>query len=128
MKSVFLALILCLTSIKSVQAEEILIIFSASWCQPCQVLKNDLKDKEVQEILKKRYGQIYIFNHGEDKYEEYANSYQVNTIPRIVRVKLGNPNRITGNYIGHANKKNLVDFLDTATILKENADVPNFIY
>lgn len=85
-KSSFTTVLLlsCLFFISSIQAKEsdkTLIIFSASWCQACQVAKSDMQiDKDLSETLKNY--EIIEADYDVDK--DLIEGYNIKVVPTFV--------------------------------------------
>lgn len=95
--------------IASVQAKEnkkVLIIFSAPWCQSCQIAKNDMEvDKNLVETLKNY--EIIEADYDVDK--DLVRGYNIKTIPTFVIYSDGKEIKRKVGYDGKA--KGLNSFL-----------------
>ena len=61
-----------------------LVVFSASWCPPCQAMKRNVwPDQRVGEAVQAGYVPLYI-DVDETEHAPYVAKYQVNSIPYIV--------------------------------------------
>jgi thioredoxin-like negative regulator of GroEL len=83
--------------------KDILLIFTASWCQPCQNLKKDLKDNpEIIENLIVCYVDI-------DENQDLAKQYKARTVPKYFLIS----NRIeVKSGKGYKSLKNLKEWLN----------------
>ena len=102
-------LISCLISMSTVFAYEsqkkTLLIFSADWCQYCQVAKNDINTNNKLSEVVKSYDIIEL-DHAVDK--DAFTGYNIKTLPTFVIMQNGKEiGRITG-YNGY---KSLLNFL-----------------
>lgn len=104
--SIFTVLILsCLISMSTVLAfdgnnKKALLIFSADWCQYCQVAKNDMeKDPQLSEIIKNY--EIIELDYAIDK--EVFIGYDVKVLPTFVIMHKG---KEIGRKVGYSNGAN----------------------
>jgi len=68
--------------------EVILLIFSASWCGPCQRLKEKLKDENDEIISQMKDLKYLIIDIDEEENENICKIYQVSSIPYQVFITL----------------------------------------
>jgi thiol-disulfide isomerase/thioredoxin len=102
-------LLSCLIFIASVQAKEdkkILIVFSASWCQSCQIAKNDM---EVDDNLVETLKNYEIIEADYDVDKDLVQGYNIKTIPTFVIYSGGKEIKRKVGYDGKA--KGLNNFL-----------------
>lgn len=102
-------LLSCLMFIASVQAKDnrkVLIIFSASWCQSCQIAKNDM---EVDENLVETLKNYEIIEADYDVDKDLVQGYNIKTIPTFVVYSGGKEIKRKVGYDGRA--KGLNSFL-----------------
>lgn len=96
--------ILC-PSAKAVEQETKVEIlhFGADWCGPCNQMKKMMKDKEVQEALKKVDYKYYDV----DVRIKEKKEWQVTTIPSFIVVKDGKAKR----YVGAMSKESFLKII-----------------
>jgi thioredoxin-related protein len=102
-------LISCLISISTVLAydnqKKTLLIFSASWCQYCQIAKNDINtNNKLSEIIKNY--DIIELDHAVDK--DAFTGYNIKTLPTFVIMQNG---REIGRSTGYNGYRSLYNFL-----------------
>lgn len=84
-----------------------LMIFSATWCQPCRALHEYMNNKNHKELNKKLKG-FYITEHDFDKEEDLVKTYKVRSIPTLIVIK---NNKEVGRMTGFSMNR-LHGFLD----------------
>jgi len=102
-------LISFLISISTVLAydnqKKTLLIFSASWCQYCQIAKNDIDtNNSLSEVIKKY--DIIELDHAVDK--EVFTGYNIKVLPTFVIMQNG---REIGRSTGYNGYRSLYNFL-----------------
>lgn len=84
------------------QAEKKMLLFTANWCRPCQVLKNGaLKDSRVVEASK-NYLCVLV---DADRHKRVLRDYKIKGLPTIVFVTNG---KETGRVVGVVSAKQLL--------------------
>lgn len=68
--------------------EVILLIFSASWCGPCQRLKEKLKDENDEIISQMKNLKYLIIDIDNEENSEICKMYRVSSIPYQVFITL----------------------------------------
>lgn len=66
--------------------DEIILVFSASWCGPCKILKRRLTtEKALIEIIEEKYdGHLYILDAESEEYSSLARRFRVRSYPTII--------------------------------------------
>ena len=77
--------------------------FGATWCSPCEQMKNLFKDKEVAKELSKFDFQMYDI----DKSPDLKNKYKITKIPTLIFINKKKQTR----YVGSISKKQLLKIL-----------------
>lgn len=105
MKNLLLCLLLLVAS-ASVEAAE-LLIFTASWCGPCQALKKDLAaDPGI--LAGREWGYVDF-----DKEKELAKSYDVTSVPTFLILE---DNKVVRRLVGYPGPEKLKKWLNGAAI------------
>jgi thioredoxin-like negative regulator of GroEL len=81
-------------------ADRHIIVFTADWCGPCQRLKSNLNDNEIQKLLKDK--NIHYINI--DEYPRYSISYGISSIPQVLLVERNNDTKIIERNVGIMSK------------------------
>lgn len=84
-----------------------LMIFSATWCKPCQSLHEYMNNKNHKE-LNMKLKDFYITQHDFDTEEDLVKTYKVRSIPTLIVVK---DNKEVGRMTGFSMNR-LHGFLD----------------
>ena len=112
MKTLLLTFCLLLTTTMGHAAENgrTLIIFSASWCPPCQQMK-----KDVFPLLKTELSQWDVILVDSDKFQSSLKAWKVESIPTIIFAKRENKQYATEvkRLIGYTSASELKKHLDT---------------
>lgn len=91
-------------------AETHIIFFTATWCPPCQRLKVNLQDKDIQQLLKKTNNHIIDI----DEYSNYSKSYGINSVPQTIIVDYdGKDTKIIKRIGGYLSKDQLRGLLES---------------
>ena len=74
----------------------IIIIFSATWCGPCQMLKRVLGNIQDLFKLQNLEGNVLVFECDVDQNSALAQEFQVNSVPTIMSYSYKNGKRVVG--------------------------------
>lgn len=83
--------------------KQILVHVTASWCEPCQLLKPVLK--EIEQELKE---ELKIVEIDFDEHQEFALNLDVTGVPALFLYK---DEKIVGRAAGYMPKKALIEFV-----------------
>jgi len=109
-----LAIVLLLSSLISIAStlsfadninKKTILIFTASWCGPCHVMKNDIDtNKKLVDVIK-NYDVIEL-DYDIDK--DVVNGYNIKTVPTIVIMHKG---KELNRMVGYSGINSLYNFL-----------------
>lgn len=91
----------------------VILSFSASWCQPCQIMKQQVwANKEVKKFLKEN--EIEKFDIDTDRNQKYTRAYEVTAIPCVVIVErtAENKAREINRFVGIKSTKATIKFIE----------------
>lgn len=81
--------------------KEVLLSFSAAWCNPCKALKPKVEE------LSQEHVDISFLKIDIDENPEIASHFQIRSIPTLIHIKKDGKNAISGN----VSMEQLKDFL-----------------
>lgn len=105
MKNLLLCLLLLVASARVEAAE--LLIFTASWCGPCQTLKKDLA-ADPQILADHEWGFVDF-----DKEKELAKAYDVTSVPTFLILE---DNKVVRRLVGYPGPEKLKKWLNGADV------------
>jgi thiol-disulfide isomerase/thioredoxin len=102
-----IALLFCTTS---VQAEDFIIRFTATWCGPCKTMEARMRNSDDVQNSLKDY-KVYVIDI--DQHKKLSNGWKIRSLPTIVRGVIDKEGNVkeTGRLIGSQSNKKILEFL-----------------
>lgn len=107
---VFAMLVLLASDV--VAADRVLVVFSATWCDPCKRFKLVVNDAEVKSYILSNYDHAYSADIDKPNSKKFKAAANVRSVPTVAVFDIeGEKVTLRSKIIGALSKQSLLDFL-----------------